>query len=320
MHNPLPKVINPRYEFFKTMPIIVGMLCRRISDDYMHIHDCTELWYALSGDAIHKVGDMTFHQAPGTCVAVPSFVPHDIYTYESEDTPVFLAVNVFDNALRERGYDYFSYCDKRIYFDGKLLPIFHKFSGAEQEKANDIAHKLSDEFSKHKELNFDKLFDLYACFLQLLGGKKTSFKPKASILKRAESILSAAGYISSHYSEKITIEKLCEVANMSRSRFSEYFTEITGVPAMHYLKCLRMSVAQKEFMLRGKNLSDIVKLTGVYDKSQLSRMFKQHYGISLSEYRNEKQLRELRYDQEIRQRIFNLNELNEFFKKRDKIT
>ena len=194
----LPKVLNLKQARLLTVPIIVGVLCRRIIGDEYHIHDCTELWYALSGEAIHQVGNETFHQTPGTCVTVPSFVPHSVCTENSEDTPIFLSVNVSDDFMRGRGYDYFSYCNKRIYFEGKILPIYHQFSEVEIEKANDIAHRLSDEFSKHQKMNFNKLSDLYVSFIRLLGGEDTNFRLKSSLLERTNNILAAASYIPEH--------------------------------------------------------------------------------------------------------------------------
>ncbi|MBQ8004458.1 MAG: cupin domain-containing protein, partial [Oscillospiraceae bacterium] len=247
MNDVLPKIADAKRPVVGSLPIIVGVVCRRIPNDALHIHDCTELWYALSGEAVHYVGAEQYTQTPGTCIALPSFVPHEISTIDSEDTPVFLCVNVFDNTLRKRGYDYFSYLDKRIYFEGKLLPIYHQFSGDDLEAANDIAHELSTEFSKHKNLNFNKLLDLYVSFLRLLGGEEVSRKITPYVIERTETILTASDYIFKHHDEKITLEKLFKLTNMSRSGFSDHFTRITGVSPMYYLKCMRMTTAQREF-------------------------------------------------------------------------
>lgn len=313
MPDVLAKVINPKHSYFSTVPVIVGVLCRRAINDEIHMHDCTELWYALSGEAVHQVGNETFHQTPGTCVAVPSFVPHTICTEKSEDTPIFLSINVSDDFLRRRGYDYFSYCSKRIYFDGKLLPIYHQFSGEALETANSIAHRLSDEFSKHQKMNFNRLSDLYISFIRLLGGEKSDFRLKPSILERTNNILAATSYISEHYREKITIEDLCKLTSMSRSGLCEYFSKITGVSPMYYLRCARMAAAQTEFLLRGKNLTEITQLLGICNKAHLVYTFKQHFGMSFSEFRNKRQLHDLKSDQENRQRLSDLKELNDFF-------
>jgi len=284
----------------------------------MHMHDCAELWYALSGEAIHKVGEVTFHQTPGMCIIIPAFVAHTISTEHSEDTPVFLRANVDDDAIRQLGYDYFSYNRNGVYFKDGLLPIYHRFSNRKLEIANDIAHRISDEYSKHKKLNINKMLNLYIDFISLLEREKTSFKLKPSLLERTNLILAAADYLYFHYSEAITIDELCKLTSMSRSSFSDHFTKITGVSPMYYLKCIRMNVARVEFMLRGKGLTEIAELTGLYGKAQLSRMFKEHFGESFSEATRKRQQRELLADRETRQRYAVLNELGEFFKNQTK--
>ena len=82
---------------------------------------------------------------------------------------------------------------------------------------------------------------------------------------------------------------------------------------MYYLRCARMTGAQNEFLLRGKNLTEITKLLGICNKAHLVYTFKQHFGMSFSEYKNKRQLHDLKGDQENRQRLSDLKELSEFF-------
>ena len=70
-------------------------------------------------------------------------------------------------------------------------------------------------------------------------------------------------------------------------------------------------------MLRGKTLPEIAKLTGFYGKEHLSRMFKEHYGESLSAQKEKMQFYELLFDRETRKRYETLNEMGEFFKSRN---
>lgn len=74
-----------------------------------------------------------------------------------------------------------------------------------------------------------------------------------------------------------------------------------------------MNVARIEFMLRGKTLSEIAELTGIYGKAHLSRMFKEHFGESFSEVTRKRKQRELLLDRETRKKYANLSELSEFF-------
>ena len=115
-------------------------------------------------------------------------------------------------------------------------------------------------------------------FLNLLGGEKSTFKVSKSLLKRAESILNASDYLSENISKRITIKELCEVSNMSQSRFCAYFKDITGLSPMKYLQYLRMAHSRKSLLVRGKRPSDIIDLVAASDLAHLCRSFKKHFG------------------------------------------
>ena len=313
--NNLPlSYIGTKHDYFKKVPMVLGFKCATFyGNGVPHIHDCAEIWYALRGKSIHKVGDETFIQTEGTCVVVPAFVPHDNKILKTDETPIFACINISDDALRERGYEHFSYYDKKILFDGKILPRFHKFSRDAHARADEIIHKLSSEFSALPDASFDVMLSLYTDFLKLLGGEDSSFKISKALLKRTDSILKASDYIIGNLSEKITIEKLCGVTDMSQSRFCEYFSEITGLPPMKYLRYVRMEKARAFFLLRGKSLDEITKLVGAFDKAHLCRLFKSHFGMTPSEFQKQYQVEQQLLDLETRERISALNLLYDFF-------
>jgi len=166
--NNLPlSYIGTKHDYFKKVPMVLGFKCATFyGNGVPHIHDCAEIWYALRGKSIHKVGDETFIQTEGTCVVVPAFVPHDNKILKTDETPIFACINISDDALRERGYEHFSYYDKKILFDGKILPRFHKFSRDAHARADEIIHKLSSEFSALPDASFDVMLSLYTDFLK----------------------------------------------------------------------------------------------------------------------------------------------------------
>lgn len=300
MDRVIPKIISPKLCDSEIFPISIRVSWRRTPAGMLHIHDCLELWYMLSGKAVHRVNDKTFIQTPGTCVTVPPFVPHDLDTSVSSDTPLLIHINVSDHYMRRCGHDFCSYCDGKVYFNGAFLPVFQKFSSQKMHIASSLMHKTSDEFKLEAAIDFDKILSLFVSFLKLLEGDSSTLRPTPSMLNRINSILDAAVYLDRHYSENITIEHLCRVSNMSKSRFSEYFRQITGVSAMYYLKCLRLVRARKLFLLRGKDLASAARETGFYDTAHLCHAFKEHFGETPSDTKRSIQIREQLIDREIR--------------------
>lgn len=312
------KFIDSKQKYIRTVPIRFGIRCS-VTPPYasLHVHDCTELWYALSGEAIHTVGNETFIQTAGSCIAVPAFVPHSIDITETNGLPIFASINISDNALIERGYKYFSYYNKRIHFEGKRFPIYSKLSDEKASVANGIIYNLSTEFSALPNAGFDTLLSLYVDFLRLFDAEESNFRLTSSLKERTDSILKATQYMHNNIREKITIETLCKATNMSRSRFCENFTEITGFSPMDYLLCIRMSLARRLFLLRGKTLSEVAEAIGASDKAHLCRTFKKFYGITLSEYKKLYQPASQLNDLEARKRNSNYDLIYDFFAEKE---
>ena len=321
MDRVIPKIISPKLHYSDIFPLNIRIFLRRTPfGNGLHCHDCTELWYLLSGKAVQRINDKTFIQTPGTCVTVPPFVLHDLDTSVSSDTPLFVQINIYDHYIRRCGHDFCSYCDGKVYFNGAFLPVFQKFSSQKMDIASGLMHKISDEFNLDATIDFDKILSLFVSFLELLEGDKSTLRLTPSMLNRINSILDAAVYLDKHYSENITIDHLCRISNMSKSRFSEYFKQITGVSAMYYLKCLRLIKARKLFLLRGKDLASAARETGFYDTAHLCHAFKEHSGETLSEQKRNIQVKEQLIDREIRPYYSKLRKHREISKSQEQGT
>lgn len=91
-------------------------------------------------------------------------------------------------------------------------------------------------------------------------------------------------YLENHYSEKITSERLAEIAGVSRSHYSILFKQLTGFSPNEYLSRLRVHRA-KELIINGSiTLREIALKVGYKDEFYLSRRFKQETGAAPSGY------------------------------------
>jgi AraC-like DNA-binding protein len=75
-----------------------------------------------------------------------------------------------------------------------------------------------------------------------------------------------------------TLERLAEVAHMSRAPFSNLFRERTGMTAMDYVTSWRMTLAQT-LLKQGLSLKAIAPKVGYANEASLSRIFKQRLGL-----------------------------------------
>lgn len=90
-------------------------------------------------------------------------------------------------------------------------------------------------------------------------------------------------------SENWTINKLAEVAGMSRSSFAQRFKEVVGIPPLTYLMDYRLRLAARYLRLQQNSISRISALVGYASDSTFSQAFKRVYGISPKAYRQQYQ-------------------------------
>lgn len=86
-----------------------------------------------------------------------------------------------------------------------------------------------------------------------------------------------------------TINKLAEVAGMSRSSFAQRFKDVVGVPPLTYLIDYRLRLAARYLRLQQNSISRISELVGYASDSTFSQAFKRVYGVSPKTYRQKHQ-------------------------------
>src|SRR5262249_53195805 len=79
--------------------------------------------------------------------------------------------------------------------------------------------------------------------------------------------------------EAWSVESMARIAHLSRSRFSQRFTELAGATAMQYVTKVRMHRARE--LLRGEKLSigELAERLGYESEPAFARAFKRHIGM-----------------------------------------
>ena len=92
-------------------------------------------------------------------------------------------------------------------------------------------------------------------------------------------------YVNAHMSEpEFNVDALASDVGISRSQLHRKMKEITGVSAGKFLRNLRMEQAAR-LLREGKvNVSQVGDKVGYADQAHFSTAFKNHFGISPSEY------------------------------------
>lgn len=273
------------------LPVTVSTDCLRHKNE-LHFHNYTQICHVLSGTLKHTIGDSTYLQTPGSSVIILPYTQHQIDTTESDDTPVATFVCFSDTFLTDRGYRFFSYSNEHARFEERSIPYFSKLNGENKEAANNLVREMSSEFSREKNMSFDRIAELLASYLRILCIDTVADNDIVLIKERADAITASINYIAKHYSEKITIEDLCSVAAMSRCLYTKNFKMITGMTVAQFLLSARLRRAGTLLTFTDKPLNEIAIEVGLYDKSRLSHAFTDYFGISPSQFRTQMRLDE----------------------------
>lgn len=145
---------------------------------------------------------------------------------------------------------------------------------------------------RKRELNrlFDRLFatdDIwvnYSDSYKLLGYLIQMATPIQT--EAHTEIQCAVAYMMEHYTERITVEMLSNMAAMSTSNFYATFKKNMGCSPIAYLNHYRLSIAADMLINTDKSVSAISYLVGINDVMYFSKLFKKAHGISPKEYRS----------------------------------
>jgi len=85
-------------------------------------------------------------------------------------------------------------------------------------------------------------------------------------------------FIDEHLAESMTVESLCEVACMSRSKLYQQFRHVMGNGPMEYIQQRRLERA-RELLTKGRSVTQTCYDVGYVNVSHFSRRFQQQYGL-----------------------------------------
>lgn len=266
------------------LPVIVSTQCHRQANTE-HLHRHCQLCYVLSGNMTHLIDGRTYPQNPSSCAIIFPYTPHQVDFTKSEDTPVGVFISFHIDFLAERGIGFFPLNRNMARFNNSLLPNFREFSGNDKEYADGIIREIMAEFSKQREMSFDKIANLIVDFFKIMCVDNFNSVETELPETHINAINKAIAYLEKNYEKKLSIDKLCSVAAMSRCMFTKYFKAVTGMTFAQFLLALRLQRAAAMLARDELSLNEIAKLTGLNDKTHLSHMFVKHFGMPPMKYK-----------------------------------
>lgn len=95
-------------------------------------------------------------------------------------------------------------------------------------------------------------------------------------------------YVIKNYRKKITVAEIAEEFGLTPNYLHAIFKQVKGVTIIEYLTGYRLELAKIYMERFGLRSYEAAALVGIDDPAYFSRIFKKHYGVSVSSYKNGK--------------------------------
>lgn len=141
--------------------------------------------------------------------------------------------------------------------------------------------KFDRLYSIPKENDFLRMETFYCLLSELYGKLEKNKKNRAY-----DNILPAVDYIEKNYTEKIYIEHLAALCNLSPSRFFSVFKETMGNTPIGYKNAVKIQKSMELLYETDMSVEEIAETLGFSSTAHFRKQFKQILGVTPKKIRN----------------------------------
>lgn len=166
-------------------------------------------------------------------------------------------------------------------------PVFHPVSDTAADKLRDEMLRLTQYPDNSRPLGI--IGQLYLIMDALIQGSSNKKRLQGGKLSRfyAQEALS---FIEQNYTLPITVEDMANRCNLNRSYFGKVFKDMIGQSPQDFLIRYRMSKATSLLTSTSLSIGDISVQVGYPNQLHFSRAFRNIYGMSPRQYRQQNKL------------------------------
>lgn len=254
----------------------------------IHIHDCCEIYFSISGGKQFLIDNRFYDFQPGDIFFINQYESHylsqiDRVTHER------IVLSIYPDYLKKFSTEQtdLNYC-----FTRRDTSFGHRLSLSQEEKKRFLyyIHKLSEEKQFGRDILEQTAFlelMIYLNRIFLLRCEEdraltvsTERKASASHSEQIDAILS---YVNLNLTEELTIGKLAAHFYLSSSYLCRIFKDETGTTINRYITAKRISRA-KALLAEGYSVTETCGMCGFQDYSNFLKAFTKAVGISPKKY------------------------------------
>ncbi|WP_054023747.1 AraC family transcriptional regulator [Bacillus sp. FJAT-28004] len=246
-----------------------------------HYHKQVEVLLILEGELDVYVDEENFHLTSGDILLIGASELHSDRSHNSLDYIVlqFDLEPFFDQST----IPYMRYFSETQTPLSKANYIFQENNTAKQQAASYI-HQLLHE-TTHKETGYELAVSVLVKQILLLllrnDSRKVLIEQDNFERIRLKPVLD---YIENHLTDRIQVEEVCKIANMSYYYFVKYFKKTIGLSFTEYVNYRKVKWAERILLTKDLSISEVGERIGMPNMAHFYKMFKKYNDCSPKQF------------------------------------
>ena len=251
-----------------------------VNHDYV-IHEEIEIVWVLKGNAIITVEGKEFLLSPQTVFLVYMYRKHAI---KSEENSIIVTYRLKKEYLHKNNlfFEKINFIN-RVYSFEELAIKYKQVPLLIVEIMKLLVNEESTDLNRYKIIGYYNMYivDLYRFILKekYLDVKHINFE---NYLNRIHTIIE---YTYKNFKEKISLEKLAEITEVSVYRLSHFIKEALGISYRDFLQNVRFEKALKLLKSTKNSVAEIALECGFSDHKYLNNLMRNRFNITPLKYR-----------------------------------
>ncbi len=249
----------------------------------IHIHDCYEIYYSISGGKQFLIDNKSYKIEPGDLFFINQYESHYLTQIDQAEYER-IVISIHPDFLRSLST---GKTELDYYFTHREPGFSHRISldKAGQQRFLYYIHKITS-LSGYAE---DVLEKLSFTELMIFLNKEVHQRQEKEELVESfhyqydQQVNSILEYINQNIGEPLSIQQLAENFFLSKSFICRIFKQSTGTTVNKYLTARRISIA-KSLLSEGISVNEVCDRCGFLDYSTFLKSFTKIVGVSPKRY------------------------------------
>lgn len=250
-------------------------------DHDIAVHEDIELVWLLKGQGQINYDGETFYLYEQSVFFIGMGIEHAIKTTEEA---IVISYRFKRDHLQKNNLSFKAVpFENRVFSFHELSEKYHQVPLLVTQLSKLINNPSASLTTRYKIIGYFNLFldDLYNMRIKekYLDVKNINYDP---YLIRINTLMT---YISDHISEKISLDTLSRIVNISTFRLSHFFKEVIGISFCEYLQYARLEEALRLLKETTAPIKTVACQSGFSDLKYLNKMLKDQFQVTALKYR-----------------------------------